>query len=125
MSQNEPKHPGQWQIPTAVVVLLVLLFIAASSWGIWRWMQRSAVNSDAVAVDPPARGAGRRAAMGAEPPGRIFKRDDGSIRAISGNYDLTLTPPNREMVLRCSNGENSISNDQQLFFTHDHIWPHG
>src|SRR5713101_10021064 len=114
MSESEHKHVGQWRIPTAAVILLILLFLAASSWGIWRWMQKPAVNSDAVAVDPPTRGPGRRAAMGDQPSGRIFKRDDGSIRAFSGNYWLNITPPNREMVLRCSNGEQLLSNDQQL-----------
>src|SRR5438046_10746947 len=108
MNQSEPKHVGQWRIPAAVVILLVLLCLAGTSWGIWRWMQKPTVNSDAVAVDPPSRGQGRRAAMADQPPGRIFKRDDGSIHAFSGNYYLTITPPSREMVARCSNGSQCL-----------------
>ena len=110
MTQSEHKHVGEWRIPTAMVVLLIVLCVAASSWGIWRWMQKPAVNSDAVAVDPPTRGQGRRAAMADQPPGRIFKRDDGSIRAFSGNYYLTITPPNREMVMYCNSGEQWVNN---------------
>src|SRR5881227_3579941 len=97
VSQSEPRHVGQWRIPVAVVVLLILLCIGASSWGIWRWIQKPPVTSDAVAIDPPARFAGRRAAAG-EPPGKVFKREDGTIRAFSGNYTLSVMPPNREMV---------------------------
>jgi len=62
MSQSEHKHVGQWQIPASMMVLLVLLCVVGTSWGIWRWMQKPAVNSDAIAVDPPTRGPGRRAA---------------------------------------------------------------
>src|SRR5437899_2550264 len=125
MSQSEHKHVGQWQIPASMMVLLVLLCVVGTSWGIWRWMQKPAVNSDAIAVDPPTRGPGRRAAMAEQPPGRIFKRDDGSIRAFNGNFWLTITPPNREMVLRCSNGEQWLSNDQQLVFKLAQRWSRG
>jgi hypothetical protein len=88
-------------------------------------MQKPAVSSDAVAVDPPTRGSGRRAANAAEPPGRVSKREDGSIRAFSGNYYLTITPPNREMILRCTGGEQWLSNDQQLLFKLAQRWSRG
>jgi len=77
-------------------------------------MQKPSVNSDAVAVDPPSRGGGRRAMMANEPQGRIFKREDGSIRVVSGNYWLNLTPPSREIVLYCSGGEQWLNNNQQF-----------
>ena len=125
MTESEHKHVGQWRIPAVVVILLMLLFLTGASWGIWRWMKKPTVNSDAVAVDPPSRGSSRRAAMSAEPAGRIFKRDDGSIRAFSSNYYLTMTPPNREMILRCSNGEQWLSSDQQLIFKLAQRWSRG
>src|SRR5213595_3955442 len=113
MAASEHKHVGELRIPAAVVVVLVLLCLGATSWAIWKWMQKPPVNSDVVAVDPPTRGGGRRAGMG-EPPGKIFKRDDGLIRAFSGNFWLSVTPPTREIVLQCSSGEQWLSNDQQL-----------
>src|SRR5258705_3640170 len=85
--QYEHKHPGQWRIPAAIAVLLILLSAAGGVWGIWRWMQKSAVNIEAVAVDAPTRGGGRPAGP-EQPPGKNFKRDDRSIRAFIGNSSL-------------------------------------
>ncbi|HEV8292209.1 MAG TPA: hypothetical protein VGP94_09810 [Tepidisphaeraceae bacterium] len=127
MTHDEHRHMGHWRVPKAVGVLLILLFIAASAWGIWRWMQKSQVNADAVAVDPPARGPARGPARRAagEPPGRIFKRDDGSIRAFSGNFWLTIAPPNREPALHCGNGEEWLNKDQQLLLKMAQRWSRG
>ena len=125
MDLSEHKHVGQWRIPAAIVVLLILLCLIGTGWGIWRWIQKSAVRSDAIAVDPPARGPGRRAAGAEQPPGRIFKRDDGSIRAFSGNYWLSITPPNRQIELHPSSGEQWLSNDQQLVFKLAQRWSRG
>ena len=122
--QYEHKHPGQWRIPVSVAVLLILLCAAGSVWGIWRWMQKSAVNTEAVAVDAPTRGGGRRAGP-EQPPGKISKRDDGSIRAFSGNYWLYLTPPNRELTLHCGSGEQWLARDQQLLFSMAQRWSRG
>ena len=88
-------------------------------------MQKQAVNSDAVAVDPPGRGGGRRAMMANEPQGRLFKGEDGSIRAFSGNYYFTLMPPNREIVMRCSGAEQWLNNNQQLVFRIAQRWSRG
>jgi hypothetical protein len=119
----EHKHPGQWRIPVAVAVLLILLCAAGGIWGIWRWMQKTAVSAEAIAVDAP-RGQSRR--QGPEQPaGKIFKRDDGSIRAFSGNYWLMVTPPNREMTLHCGSGEQWLSKDQQLLFNMAQRWNRG
>src|SRR3954463_15977791 len=112
-TEDQHKHPGQWRIPVALALLLVLLCAAGGIWGIWRWMQKPPVNPEAVAVDVPAHGQGRRAGP-EQLPGRIFKRDDGSIRAFSGTYWLFITPPNREMTLHCGSGEQWLNQDQQL-----------
>jgi len=126
MTQDEQrhKHVGQWRIPMALAALLILLFVSSASWGIWRWMQKSQVNTDAVAIDAPTRGPGRRAAAD-QPPGRIFKRDDGSIRAFGGNYWLTITPPNREMALHCGAGDEWLNKDQQLLLKLAQRWSRG
>jgi len=124
ITQDEHKHVGQWRIPTALAALLILLFISSASWEIWRWMQKSQVNTDAVAVDAPTRGPGRHAAAD-QPPGRISKRDDGSIRAFSGNYWLTVTPPNREMSLHCGSGDEWLNKDQLLLLKLAQRWSRG
>src|SRR5882672_8272421 len=123
MSRSEHKHPGQWRIPIALAAFLILLGISAGVWGIWRWMQKSQVTAEAVTVEAPPRGPGRRAA--GEPPGRIFKRDDGSIRVVSGNYWLTIMPPNREMSLHCGDGEEWLNKDQQLLLKMAQRWSRG
>jgi hypothetical protein len=123
MPQNEQKHLGEWRIPSAVAVLLIALVVCGATWAIWRWMKTPPVNTDAVAVDAPTHGLGRRAA--GEPPGRIFKRDDGSIRAFCGNIWLTITPPNREMALRCGSGDDWLNKDQQLVLRMAQRWSRG
>src|SRR4051812_17793223 len=124
MAQSEHKHVGQWRIPSALAALLIVLCVSGASWLIWRWMQRPAVTASAVVVDPPARGAGRRAG-GDQPPGRIFKRDDGSIRAFSGTYWLLVSPPNRELSLRCTSGDEWLSKEQQLLLKMSLRWSRG
>jgi hypothetical protein len=123
MNETEHKHLGQLRIPTAVAVLLILLCLAGGVYGIWRWMQKSEVNTDAVAVDPPTRGGGRGGGGGGggggaadKQLGRVFKRDDGSIRAFSGNYWLTIVPKGTgsEMTLNAGNGDEWLNKDQQL-----------
>src|ERR1051325_3574294 len=109
--QDQHNHPGQWRIPTAVGVLLILLCAAGGVWGIWRWIAKSTVNTEAVAVDAPTRGQGFGRRGQDQPQGRILKRDDGSIRAFSGNYSLYVTSANRQMTLYCGSGEQWLSKD--------------
>jgi hypothetical protein len=123
MEQSGHKHPGQWRIPFIVAALLILLAGAAGIWGIWKWMQKPPVTAEAIVVDAPPQGQGRRAA--GELPGRIFKRDDGSIRAFSGNIWLTITPPNREMALHAGSGEEWLSKDQQVLLKMAQRWTRG
>jgi len=124
MTQSEHKHVGQWRIPSGIAALFIVLFVCGATWGIWRWMQRPAVSTTAVVVDPPVRGAGRRTG-GDQPPGRIFKRDDGSIRAFSANYWLSIVPPNREMSLHCGTGDEWLNKDQQVLLKMSLRWSRG
>jgi len=112
-AQAQHKHPGQWRIPLGVAVLLILLCAAGGIWGIMRWMKNSAVSAEAIAVDPP-RGQGGWRGGAEQAPGRILKRDDGSIRVFSGNYSLFVTKG--QMSLYCGSGEQWLSKDQQLLF---------
>ncbi|HEV8605861.1 MAG TPA: hypothetical protein VGQ99_10870 [Tepidisphaeraceae bacterium] len=116
MSDVKTEHIGNQRIPAALAALLIFLCVAGAAYGIWRWMQKSEVNTDAVAVDPPTRAGGRRGPTADQQFGRVFKRDDGSIRAFSGNYWLTILPQgqSRQMTLHAGNGDEWLNKDQQL-----------
>ena len=119
----EHKHVGEWRIPSIAAAMLIVLVVGGASWTLWRWAQRPGVASDAVAVDGPGRGQGRRAGV-EQPPGRVFKRDD-SIRAFSGNFWLTLSLPSREMTLRCASGNEWLNPEQQLLLRISQRWSRG
>lgn len=63
MEQNRrPIAAGLWRIPTPVAVVLVLLCVAGGILLVRQWLKRD-TNYDAMAVEAPERGFGRRGMM--------------------------------------------------------------
>src|SRR5689334_15713219 len=98
MAQEGTKHLGERRLPMWLALLLVLLFGGGAILGIWKLMRDEKPAVEAVAIDGPVRGARQRPARAQgiasdqlrPENAKVFKRNDGLVRAINDNYILLV-----------------------------------